>query len=176
MPPMRNGTLRQVCAAKPKDWGPLEQSKAIFDIVAGMTYLHIKKFVHGNLCLDTILVDDHWEAKLVDVCPGTARGDLVSLMKEDVASFGRMLYEFFGGDRGSVGVLLTPPAGMPQAFRVLMKKCLDRDPKNRPDFRDLLQWIYNNELYALGDCDPDALMKLEKETKEQLDEIMAKKA
>jgi serine/threonine protein kinase len=119
---MSNGTLETALKAKHDgkaiaNFGPTEESKAVFGIAATMAQVHKHNAIHRDLKPGNIFLDDNWEIRIADfglakivtgsvkmtmaigspvfMAPELFQSDLPYSLPVDVYAYGVLLYHFF---------------------------------------------------------------------------------
>jgi serine/threonine protein kinase len=154
-----NGSLETVLSnvwqqAPPPEWTPTRQSCAVVGIACALRFMHERKFIHRDLKLGNILLDEAWRPRVCDF--GRARstaGPQMSLMqgtpqtmapevladegtytnKVDVYSFGVCLYMFFRDANHFEGEAKEVTACNTLLRKIFQGKRFIRDPRI-PDF------------------------------------------
>ena len=128
-------------------------------IVNGLAEIHEAGFVQGDFTLSNIVIDEHDEAKIIDInrrgCPVgweppeisklIESGQRISMyigVKSDLFQLGMVLWalaeEVDEPERQRPLSLLSPNGHIPLYFRTLVEQCLSPTPKDRPAAKDLL--------------------------------------
>ncbi|KAI9031980.1 kinase-like domain-containing protein [Hyaloraphidium curvatum] len=146
---IRNGNVREYLEAR--CWDHNLAAKLLLDIAMGMSYLHFKDCLHGDLKAENVLVNDAGTAMISDfglsqvrlsasaMRPGNAGGTPIFMApelfrgmdvhkKSDVWAFGMVMFELFG--RGAIPFPGLPPA--PIMLLITKGKTPNR-PNGTPD-------------------------------------------
>ncbi|KAH0785736.1 putative serine/threonine-protein kinase/receptor [Histomonas meleagridis] len=168
-----NGTLRNIINSPPSELNLLTKTIIIFGIATGLNYLHEKGIIHHDLKVDNILIDDNFHPIITGFGDShkNPKGELMFTLpyiapevlsggqytpKTDVYSFGLLVNEIFSGSPPYKGLSDqqinenimdgNPPqiaSEMPDLFKKILMKCINKDPSKRPKSKDIFKKIKN---------------------------------
>ena len=147
---------------KNKKLNNTQKVRIALEIAFGMSFIHNKGMMHRDLNIDNIMLNDSYEAKIIDF-DHVRIDDIDSLTKEiineieydkkcDVKSYGIILFGIFSDhmsnksfkDRIANGQTIYFPDSMTKYCIKLIKRCTDFDPSNRPTFDEIINDIKKN--------------------------------
>lgn len=140
-----------------------DKTVTIFGIAAAIYYLHANNFFHGHLYPSNVLFNDQKEPQVCDFSLFQLHSHDISKIieinkssflapeqifnskidaKTDVFSYGKLLLYILSDDLYYLDF-----------YTELISKCCDKDPKNRPNFSDILQLFMKNKDFVLEGSD-----------------------
>lgn len=141
----------------PEGWSPTKMSIIIYGIAVGLSFLHEKEIIHGNLKPSNVLLDDKFQPRLVDYgfkhdkvnsqySPPESFSHEEYTISSDIYSFGMLLCYIYVqeppfdeslsiedlSDFVIDGERPILPGNLSPKIADLIEKCWSKDPKDRP--------------------------------------------
>lgn len=156
--------------------GKIELILIVYEICDSMNYIHEAGIVHHNLIPENILIDQRKHAKICnfsrasmfDVKNQDQKNSFFSDKKEDVYSFGEILYFIVAKEKPKFslndiekGMKIQLPNIFTQFAHDLILKCFSLSANDRPEFKDILSMIVDNNFQFFDGID-DQIQSLKK--------------